>query len=398
MLLGSRFFVYLSFLISLSLNFGICSEWMPTVLHSSRNLNSIKTLSGLPSDRVLSLNLCCNQTTSGKHSATDEQPHCPELSQSNKTPISWGAIEGRGRKFYGFRPTGCNAQTEVGGAGSPLTVITASLSKRNTQSVEWLTDYHQARAEALRVKKDLLIHFSVATDDWRQRRFITETAAQPDVNRLLSEFVCVRLPMHYTITVDDQQQVLLRLPDFEILQRHGGLAVVDLSDPVSTTHGQVTAGLPFIKPNYYVTAFESPSSVRTLLGLPPGTLAERMMIYAIRMHPEAPRSTTGVLSPILRKAASDHSHRQARLERQGHQQWQSRFEQIWAQIGGKPPVEICAESWPDEPLLTACLGCVDAWRQSAGHWKSVAGSHPLYAFSIHRGRNRIWYATGIFGG
>ncbi|MDE0939549.1 MAG: hypothetical protein OSA43_06300, partial [Pirellulales bacterium] len=80
------------------------------------------------------------------------------------------------------------------------------------------------------------------------------------------------------------------------------------------------------------------------------------------------------------------------------QRWESRFHRVWAQVGGKPPVEVCAESWPDESLLTACLGCVHAWRQSAGHWRAVVGNHPFYGYDIRRGKNRIWYATGIFSG
>ncbi len=262
----------------------------------------------------------------------------------------------------------------------------------------WRTDYRHAKSQAIITKKNLLIHFVGISERSRHRRFVTDTCCRPELRPLLDRFVCVRLPHGYTVSVDGQKQVLLQLPDFEVMQRQGGLAVIDFSCPDSSTYGQVIGGLPFVEPSYYAAPFESPTSVSTFLGLPSGVLAERMMVYAIRMHPESPQSTSGVSSPVLRKAASTHSQRQALLGRQGHQQWQSRFQQIWKQIGGKPPVEVCAESWPDEPLVTACLGCVHAWRQSVGHWQSVSGEHPFYAYSIHRGSNRIWYATGIFGG
>ena len=262
----------------------------------------------------------------------------------------------------------------------------------------WQTDYCPAKSRAIITKKNMLIHFVEKNESLRHRRFITDTCFRPKVRPLLESFICVRLPCGYTVSVDGQKQTLLKLPDFDVMQRQGGLAVIDFSCPDSTTHGQVIGGLPFVEPSYYAPPFESAESVSTFLGLPSGTLAERMMVYAIRMHPEGPQSTSGVSSTVLRKAASTHSERQATLGRQGHQQWQARFQHLWMQIGGKPPVEVCAESWPGEPLVTACLGCVHAWRQSAGHWQSVYGSHPLYAYSIHRGRNRIWYATGIFGG
>ncbi|MEC8338181.1 MAG: hypothetical protein VXZ84_08570 [Planctomycetota bacterium] len=262
----------------------------------------------------------------------------------------------------------------------------------------WQTDYRLAKSQAITTKKNMLIHFVGKSENLRHRRFITDTCFRPEVRPLLESFICVRLPYGYTVSVDGQKQTLLQLPEFEVMQRQGGLAVIDFSCPDSTTYGQVIGGLPFVEPSYYAAPFESATSVSTFLGLPSGGLAERMMVYAIRMHPEGPQSTTGVWSPVLRQAALSHSQRQAILGRQGHQQWQSRFQQLWKQIGGKPPVEVCAESWPGEPLVTACLGCVHAWRQSAGHWQLVFGSHPLYAYSIHRGRNRIWYATGIFGG
>ena len=142
----------------------------------------------------------------------------------------------------------------------------------------------------------------------------------------------------------------------------------------------------------------APLTLQTLHEIEEVRTQLRMLIYAIRLHPESPRSTSGASSPVLCEAAAEHSRRQASLGRQGHQRWESRFHRIWAQVGGRPPVEVCAESWPDELLLTACLGCVHAWRQSAGHWQVVAGNHPLFGYDIRRGKNRIWYATGIFGG
>ena len=59
--------------------------------------------------------------------------------------------------------------------------------------------------------------------------------------------------------------------------------------------------------------------------------------------------------------------------------------------------EVVAESWPNETLVEACVECVDSWRQSPGHWSAVRSRHPLFGYDIKRGRNGIWYATGIFG-
>ena len=62
-----------------------------------------------------------------------------------------------------------------------------------------------------------------------------------------------------------------------------------------------------------------------------------------------------------------------------------------------PAQEVVAESWPNESLVEACVDCVDSWRQSPGHWRAVRSRHPLFGYDIKRGRNGIWYATGIFG-
>ena len=59
--------------------------------------------------------------------------------------------------------------------------------------------------------------------------------------------------------------------------------------------------------------------------------------------------------------------------------------------------EVVAESWPNESLVEACVDCVHSWRQSPGHWGAVRRRHALFGYDIKRGRNGIWYATGIFG-
>ena len=77
------------------------------------------------------------------------------------------------------------------------------------------------------------------------------------------------------------------------------MAVIDLSEPDRKTYGQMIGGLPFSEPKYYAPQYESPVSVATFLKLPPGTLTERMLIYAIRLHPEGPRSTLGASSSVI---------------------------------------------------------------------------------------------------
>jgi hypothetical protein len=124
------------------------------------------------------------------------------------------------------------------------------------------------------------------------------------------------------------------------------------------------------------------------------------MILAVRIHPEHPASTTGQENPVLLSEATDHSDYQAQIHVQGHQDWESRFHRILGKLfrRGEPgmPVEVVAESWPDQDLMDSCVDCVASWRQSPGHWDAVKARQASYGYDIREGTNGIWYATGIF--
>jgi hypothetical protein len=115
------------------------------------------------------------------------------------------------------------------------------------------------------------------------------------------------------------------------------------------------------------------------------------MILAVRIHAERPRSTEGLCDPLLCNEAESHSAHQARIRRQGHHGWETRAPRL-----GGAAAEVCAESWQNQDLMDSCVDCVASWRQSAGHWRAVSGTHAAYGYDIRRGGNGIWYATGIF--
>ena len=114
--------------------------------------------------------------------------------------------------------------------------------------------------------------------------------------------------------------------------------------------------------------------------------------------PRLPASTQGQFNGVLADEANRHSSHQAAILVQGHHNWESRFHRINTRLpSGVLAQEVVAESWPAENLVDACVDCVDSWRHSPGHWEAVRTRHPLFGFDIQRGRNGIWYATGIFG-
>ena len=142
----------------------------------------------------------------------------------------------------------------------------------------------------------------------------------------------------------------------------------------------------------------TPEQAAIIRNLPPGTPTQRAIIYAIRTHPDAPASTNGTFDPMLAKEAERHSLHQARIQLQGHHNWDRRFRRINAALpAGMTATEVCAESWPGESLVEAAAECVNSWRQSPGHWAAVSGDCPVYGYDMKRGRNGIWYATGILG-
>jgi hypothetical protein len=134
----------------------------------------------------------------------------------------------------------------------------------------------------------------------------------------------------------------------------------------------------------------------SMLDLPQGSLTQRTLIFAVRVHPEGPAGANGQFSSLLAAETESHSRHQANLGVQGHHNWDYRFQRINSQLTGLTAQEVCAESWPGQDLVDAAFECVDSWRQSPGHWSAVRSRNSLFGFDMKRGRNGIWYGTGIF--
>ena len=181
-------------------------------------------------------------------------------------------------------------------------------------------------------------------------------------------------------------------PSLAEMRRGPGVFVVDHTGGHLT--GRVVSILPRTAGKYYRF---SPSHIDQLASLPSGTLTQRSMILAVRIHPENPQSTFGACNPMLCQEAAAHSAHQARIRTQGHHNWGMRSQRIVGNAGGAGSAsEVCAESWENQDLLDSCVDCVASWRQSSGHWSAVRSTQSAYGYDIRRGPNGIWYATGIF--
>lgn len=260
--------------------------------------------------------------------------------------------------------------------------------------LSWQTDYGKAMSLAQQRGEMLLVFFHAEGENAARDGFVSNSLTDPQVERQLARYTRAMLPLSTQISVGGKPVRLAEHPAYRDLLGRQGIAVVDFANTNSSHYGHVVSAFPFSPGKYY-----RPHALRVILDLPVGSLTQRTMIYAVRMHPERPRSTEGEFNVVLASEAESHSQYQASIRNQGHHSWDTRFHRINAKIPHAMSArEVVAESWPGESLVEACVECVRSWRQSPGHWSAVRSSHSLFAYDIKRGSNGVWYATGIFAG
>ena len=275
------------------------------------------------------------------------------------------------------------------------TLLAADKQAKPRDPLAWLEDYADAMQTAKDKQKMLLVHFCEMNSGMSAA--IERSLAQPQMRKKLDNYVLARVPMNATIQSSGKPVRVIDHPSFSDLRGGTGLAVIDLAHRKQSYYGHVVSALPTSSGRFYQFR---PEHLPTLLDLPPGTITQRTMIFAVRTHQERPASTHGQADPVLLEEAGSHSSHQVRVRSSGHHNWGGRFQRIIGRLSGRgrggAPVEIVAESWPGQDLNDACHDCVQSWRQSGGHWSKVRTYHASYGYDIQRGPNGIWYATGIF--
>jgi len=260
-------------------------------------------------------------------------------------------------------------------------------------TVVWMHDYSAAVERADREGKMLLVYFCTFGKDELCRRFEAESLADPAVAAKLQGYVCLRLPLDAVVRTGGKHIRLLEHEAFGEMLGRPGIAIVDYKHKDRKYYGHVVSTFPLTGKLWY-----DAEKTLAMLDLPPGTLTQRTLIWAVRVHPERPASTTGQPDATLMDEAESHSQYQARIGVQGHHHWGVRFQRILSRLPhGMTASEVCAESWPGENLVEAAVECVRCWRLSQGHWSAVRAAHRLFGYDMKRGSNGIWYATGIFG-
>lgn len=277
---------------------------------------------------------------------------------------------------------------------TPLAIVTLLvISMAQTVIADtpyWYDDYSTAVRTAANEGRMLLIYFR--DEDQQKQAEFQRVIADPKVADLLTNYILAELPLDATVGTDKGTSKLMSHGSFQHMAGQPGIAIVDYVDKADETYGYVVSQFPFRDHRV-----RSVYQMQTILSLPRGSLTQRTLIYAVRMHPEQPRSTNGVFRRLLAVATFQHSRLQARMQLQGHHSWDSRFHQLSGNLPGHMlPTEVCAESWPGQNLEDAAVECVRSWRHSSGHWSAVSGDNTYYAYDMKRGNNGIWYATGIF--
>jgi hypothetical protein len=262
-----------------------------------------------------------------------------------------------------------------------------------TPEALWHDDYATAYRQAIRERKDLLIHFR---DDDRLDGALRDLEV---MQRLARRFVSLRVPTSYEYKGE-------RLLDCDFLADmlgRPGLAIVSLHDEQLPIHNQAISAHPLVRSRYGWAPDYGPEQLKIILDLPAtATLSQRSMIYAVRVHPERPQSIMGEAHPAFLAHAERHSVHQASLQNQHHADLLGAMANFRSNgVPLRDAGEVVAESWGrivgGENVLEAAFSCVDAWRHSSGHWSAVSRPHRYYGYDVARGANGTWYATGIFG-
>ncbi|MBN2474183.1 MAG: thioredoxin family protein [Pirellulales bacterium] len=153
----------------------------------------------------------------------------------------------------------------------------ADQSDRADTEVTWHADYGQALEIARKQGKMLLVVFYRPGNGSSEDRFESTVLHDPAVLKRLQRHVCVRLPLDTRIRCNGKEISLLAHRSFARLRGKPGMAVLDFVQREAPYYGWVVGAVPLASDG-------GPSADQTaiLLDLPPGTLDERMKIYASR--------------------------------------------------------------------------------------------------------------------
>lgn len=264
---------------------------------------------------------------------------------------------------------------------------------RSIGKLDWHTDYEAAYGEAAREHKMLFILFRDEQRPQVSDAYERDILSSSDLEPALARVVRVVLPLDA-----NRPTVIPELPDLKLIAHNAfkymygrqGIAMIDLTSPESEHYGQVVSAHPFTPGKHYTA-----TSTKIVLGLPTGTVTQRALIYAVRLHPAAPISTTdGKCHSYLCKQAREASNLMAMYGSVGHHDWGNRQGTIAAQTG-RSAMEVAAMAG-NTSLIDAAVQVVDQWYGSPAHWGIMSTPAAIFGYDLVRDSAGNWWGTGLF--
>lgn len=264
---------------------------------------------------------------------------------------------------------------------------------RKIGDLDWYTNYSTAYKKARDERKMLFIFFRDEHKPQLADLYLNEVLPNADLVEPLSEVVRVVVPLDAERPLripETPGLTLLSHSSFKFMYGRQGIAMIDLTDPESDLYGQVVSAHPFTPGKHYTVR-----GTKLVLGLPTGTVTQRALIYAVRLHPAAPVSTTdGKCHGFLCEQARQSSKLMAAYEAVGHHDWGYRSGEIAVKTG-KSAQEVAAVSG-NRSLIDAAIEVVDMWYGSPAHWGIMSSPATIFGYDLVRAPSGNWYGTGIF--
>ena len=185
---------------------------------------------------------------------------------------------------------------------------------------------------------------------------------------------CAAFPSTTRFRSTEKKTRLIDAPAFDCLQKQAGIVVVDLRD--KSHFGETVSVLP--------QRYSAAGYVDALFDLPVGSLTQRTLTWAFRVHQERPACTQGIADPTL----MDHADRQSMVQAQSNSMFHS------SNFPGS--FEIVAQSGSGGGnLADVAIDLVNIWRSSAPHWGAATTAWSRYGVDMQT-NGSAWYATGVF--
>jgi hypothetical protein len=264
---------------------------------------------------------------------------------------------------------------------------------RTIGKLEWHTNYSAAYREAREARKMLLVFFR---DDDHPRiadLYEHDILAHADAHDALAKVARVAVPLSTMCPTCDPEETSRRMlthDSFKYMYGRQGIAMIDLTNPDSELHGQVISAHPFTPGRYYTV-----HGTKTVLGLPLATVTQRALIYAVRIHPASPVSTTeGKCHGYMCKMARESSKLMAQYGSVGHHDWGNRQGSIAAETG-RSAMEVAAMAG-NIGLIDAAIQVVDQWYGSPSHWGIMSAPAAIFGYDLVRDSAGNWWGTGVF--